>query len=134
MRAVFRGLKRFDEADARINGTIDAARPFLSRVLQPQLNGVDLQLLSQLVDHLLAGESSLRGAGSAVGLGVWLVVDDVVGFDPRVRQVVAAKNAHRAGANDAAGKRTAKGVMPNSDSLSIRLYSNSGSPLNLLPI
>src|SRR2546421_183432 len=107
MRAVFCGLQCLDEADAGIHGTINAPGAFLGRVLQAEFYRVDLELFGQLVDDLLGGKGRLRGARGPIGLRVRLVVDDVVGFDPRVRQVVAAKDAHRSGADDAAGKSAA---------------------------
>ena len=64
-------------------------------------------LLGQLVDDLLAGEGRLRRAGRPVGLGLGLVVADVVAVDPGVGQVVATEDAHAARADHAAGKRAA---------------------------
>ena len=74
--------RHFDEADARIDGAVDAARPLLGGVLQPELDRVDAELLGQLVDDLLAGERRLRRAGRAVGLRLGLVVADVVSRRP----------------------------------------------------
>ncbi len=99
------GFQRFDEADPRIGRPIDAARPLLGRVLQPELDRVDLQLLGQLVDHRLAGERRLRGAGRPIGLRLGLVDQHVVAVDPGVGQLVAAEHAHAARADHAAGKR-----------------------------
>src|SRR3954471_7725602 len=49
----------------------------------------------------------MGGAWGSVGLGMRLVVDDVIGFDAGVRKVIAAKNAHGPGTDDTAGKAAA---------------------------
>ena len=46
----------------RIDRTVDAARAFLDRVLQAELDRIDLQLFGQLVDHRFAGKRRLRRA------------------------------------------------------------------------
>src|SRR5438105_706215 len=107
MLAVLGGLERLYQSDARIDRSIDAAGAFFGGVLQAEIDRIDLQLLGQLVDDLFAGEGGLRRAGCAVRLRMWLIVDHVVGLDPRVRQFVATEDAHGAWANHAAGKTAA---------------------------
>src|SRR5690606_507028 len=89
---------------ARVHRSIDAAGTFLGSVLEAELDWVDAQFLGDFVDHRFASEGGLGGTGGAVGLRLGLVHAHVVAVDHRIGDVVAAKHAHAAGANHAAGE------------------------------
>src|SRR4029434_9227423 len=101
--AVLSGLQRLHKANSRINGAIDAPRPFLGGILQPELDRIDLQLGRNLVHDLFAGKRRLRGARGAVSLSLRLVVEHVIAIDLGIWELIAAEDAHRAGADHAAG-------------------------------
>ena len=103
MRALLRGLHAFDVADHAVGVAVGAARALLGRVLQPQFERVDVELLGQFVDHGLGGELGLRRAGRAVGGRLGLVDHHVVAVDGLVGNVVRGERAHRAGADGRAG-------------------------------
>ena len=105
MIAVLGRFQRFDETDPRIDRPIDAAASLLHRVLQAELERVDIQLLGQFVDHRLAGESRLRGARRAIGRGLRLVQHDVVTVDACIGELIATEDAHAARTDHATGIR-----------------------------
>src|SRR5206468_2007461 len=51
MRMVSRRLGRLDHADLGVDRSIGAARAFMGRVLDAEIERVDLQLLADFIDH-----------------------------------------------------------------------------------
>ena len=94
MLALASGLERLDKSDTRIHRTVDTSRPFLGGVFQTEFDGVDPQLLGDLIDDDLAGEGRLSRPGRAIRLGLWLIHANVVAVHSRVRQVITTENAH----------------------------------------
>ena len=93
MGMILRGLGGLDSADDRIDGSAGAARAFLSGVENPEVYYIYAELFAELVDDRLGCEGAERRARSAVGGGLGLVVDDVVGIYDDVGDVVWREDA-----------------------------------------
>ena len=93
MRMVPERFEHLHESDPRECRPVHLSRALFGGVQQPELNGVDAELLGYLVDHGLGRELGVRRAGCAVCRRLGLVENDVVGVDDGVRDVVRREYA-----------------------------------------
>ena len=86
-------FEHLHESDAREHRPVHLAGAFFRRVQQPELDGVDSELLCYLVHHRLRRELGVRRARRAVCRGLGLVENNVVGVHDGVRDVVRREDA-----------------------------------------
>src|SRR5689334_3058495 len=107
MIAFLGSLETFDEANSRIDRTINSPSSLFGGVLEAQFNRIDLQLSCDFINDLFASKRRLSRTGSAVRLNFRFVAADVIAFDLGVRKIVAAEHAHGARPDHTAGKSAA---------------------------
>src|SRR5258708_9215921 len=99
------GFGGLDHADARVNRPVGPAGAFAGAVLVAEIERVDLQFFTDLINDGFRGESGIGGARSAISRRSGLINHNIVAVDVDVWYVVASEDAHGPAAHGRASKR-----------------------------
>ena len=97
MRARLDRFQHFGAADAAVLGAVHQARALARRILEPELDRIQAELLGQFIHHGFRSEGGIGGSRRAVGGRVGLVHHHVIAIHRDVFERVAGEDAHRAG-------------------------------------
>src|SRR5258708_23053118 len=92
------GFGSLDHADARVNRPVRPAGAFAGAVFGAEIERVDLQFFTDLINDGFRGESGIGRAPSALGRCGWFVHHNIVALDVPVRYVLPIQDAPVAGA------------------------------------